>query len=151
VLFIPDIDSWTQWDAAGTRIEDEIAKVDVAYLDGTFFANGEIPGRDMSGFPHPFIRTSLERFAKLPPEQRRKIVFIHLNHTITRRAQVVACGARAKASGRQRSGRTSAPAIARSAAGEGREERSELEARQQQQMRMRGRARAQGREQSSHE
>ena len=81
VLFIPDIDSWDQWDAAGTRIEDEIAKVDVAYLDGTFFANGEIPGRDMSGFPHPFIRTSLARFSKLPPEQRRKIVFIHLNHT----------------------------------------------------------------------
>jgi pyrroloquinoline quinone biosynthesis protein B len=81
VLFIPDIDSWDQWDAAGTRIEDEIARVDVAYLDGTFFANGEIPGRDMSGFPHPFIRTSLARFAKLPPEQRRKIVFIHLNHT----------------------------------------------------------------------
>ena len=81
VLFIPDIDSWDQFDEAGTRIEDEIAKVDVAYLDGTFFANGEIPGRDMSGFPHPFIRTSLARFAKLPPEQRRKIVFIHLNHT----------------------------------------------------------------------
>ena len=81
LLFIPDIDSWEQWDAAGTRIEDEIAKVDVAYLDGTFFANGEIPGRDMSGFPHPFIRASLARFAKLPAEQRRKIVFIHLNHT----------------------------------------------------------------------
>lgn len=81
VLFIPDIDSWTQWDAQGTRIEDEIAKVDVAYLDGTFFANGEIPGRDMSGFPHPFISTSLARFAALPEKQRAKIRFIHLNHT----------------------------------------------------------------------
>ena len=81
ILFIPDIDSWTQWDEAGTRIEDEIAKVDVAYLDGTFFANGEIPGRDMSGFPHPFIRTSLDRFAKLPAKERAKIRFIHLNHT----------------------------------------------------------------------
>lgn len=81
VLFIPDIDSWEQWDAAGTRIEDEIAKVDVAYLDGTFFANGEIPGRDMSAFPHPFIRTSLERFAKLPAFARAKVRFIHLNHT----------------------------------------------------------------------
>ena len=81
VLFIPDIDSWTQWDAQGTRIEDEIAKVDVAYLDGTFFANGEIPGRDMSGFPHPFISTSLARFAALPTEERAKIRFIHLNHS----------------------------------------------------------------------
>ena len=81
VLFIPDIDSWTQWDAQGTRIEDEIAKVDVAYLDGTFFANGEIPGRDMSGFPHPFISASLTRFAALPEKERVKIRFIHLNHT----------------------------------------------------------------------
>jgi pyrroloquinoline quinone biosynthesis protein B len=81
VLFIPDIDSWQEWDATGTRIEAEIAKVDVAYLDGTFFANGEIPGRDMSGFPHPFIKGSLERFAKLPATERAKIRFIHLNHT----------------------------------------------------------------------
>ena len=81
VLFIPDIDSWKEWDTAGTRIEAEIAKVDVAYLDGTFFANGEIPGRDMTGFPHPFIKGSLERFAKLPAKERAKVRFIHLNHT----------------------------------------------------------------------
>jgi pyrroloquinoline quinone biosynthesis protein B len=81
VLFIPDIDSWEQWDAAGTRIEDEIARVDVAYLDATFFANGEIPGRDMSGFPHPFIRHSIARFAKLPAKEKAKVRFIHLNHT----------------------------------------------------------------------
>jgi pyrroloquinoline quinone biosynthesis protein B len=53
----------------------------VAYLDGTFFANGEIPGRDMSGFPHPFIRASMDRFASLPAKQKAKIRFIHLNHT----------------------------------------------------------------------
>ena len=81
VLFIPDIDSWEQWDEAGTRIEDEIAKVDVAYLDATFFADGEIPGRDMSGFPHPFIAHSMERFQSLPAAERAKVVFIHLNHT----------------------------------------------------------------------
>ena len=51
------------------------------YLDGTFFANGEIPGRDMSGFPHPFMRDSLKRFTLLPPSERAKIRFIHLNHT----------------------------------------------------------------------
>jgi pyrroloquinoline quinone biosynthesis protein B len=80
-LFIPDIDSWEQLDAHGTRIEDLIAAVDVAYLDGTFFANGEIPGRDMTGFPHPFIRHSLRRFSSLPATERAKIRFIHLNHT----------------------------------------------------------------------
>ncbi|MGW8282472.1 MAG: MBL fold metallo-hydrolase [Gemmatimonadota bacterium] len=81
VLFIPDIDSWEEWDRNGTRIEDAIADVDVAYLDGSFFANGEIPGRDMTGFPHPFITHSMERLAGLPPTERAKVRFIHLNHT----------------------------------------------------------------------
>lgn len=80
-LFIPDIDSWEKLDAQGVRIEDLIASVDLAYLDGTFFANGEIPGRDMTGFPHPFIRHSIRRFASLPAVERAKIRFIHLNHT----------------------------------------------------------------------
>ena len=80
-LFIPDIDSWEEWDEMGTRIEEVIATIDVAYLDGTFFANGEIEGRDMSGFPHPFITHSMDRFAPLPPEEKAKVRFIHLNHT----------------------------------------------------------------------
>lgn len=81
VLFIPDIDSWKDFDAAGTRIEDLIASVDHAYLDATFFDHDEIPGRDMSGFPHPTISQSMTRFADLPAEERAKVRFIHLNHT----------------------------------------------------------------------
>lgn len=81
ILFIPDIDSWEELDAWGVHIEDLIKQVDVAFLDGTFFANGEIPGRDMSGFPHPFIKHSMQRFGKLEKAQRKKIWFIHLNHT----------------------------------------------------------------------
>lgn len=80
-LFIPDIDSWDDLDKAGVRIEDLIAGVDVAYIDATFYANGEIPGRDMSGFPHPFVATSMARFASLPEKERAKIRFIHFNHT----------------------------------------------------------------------
>ncbi|MEJ2152957.1 MAG: MBL fold metallo-hydrolase [Gemmatimonadota bacterium] len=78
-LFIPDIDSWEEWEAQGTRIEDLIAEVDVAYLDATFYGDGEIPGRDMSSFPHPFITHSMDRFAELPPAERAKVRFIHLN------------------------------------------------------------------------
>jgi len=81
VLFLPDIDKWERWDEAGERIEDWIGRVDVAYLDGSFFENGEIPGRDMSLIPHPFIRESMRRFASLPEEERRKVRFIHLNRT----------------------------------------------------------------------
>jgi pyrroloquinoline quinone biosynthesis protein B len=81
VLFIPDIDSWTEWDNWGVHLEDMLATVDVAYLDATFFADGEIPGRDMSGFPHPFIATTMDRLATASDTTRAKVRFIHLNHT----------------------------------------------------------------------
>lgn len=80
-LYLPDIDSWEEWDDMGVRIEDWIMSVDYAFLDATFFDNGEIPGRDMSGFPHPFIRHSMQRFADLPDVEKSKIRFIHFNHT----------------------------------------------------------------------
>ena len=80
-LFIPDIDSWAEWDAMGHRLEDELATVDRAWLDGTFFADGEIPGRDMSTFPHPRINETMKRLAILPERERQKLHFIHLNHT----------------------------------------------------------------------
>lgn len=78
VLFIPDIDKWEKWTL---RIEDEIAKVDVAYVDGTFYAEGEIPGRNMAEIPHPFIVESVARWQSLAPNEKSKIRFIHFNHT----------------------------------------------------------------------
>lgn len=80
-LFLPDIDGWDDWDAVGVRLEDQLASVDVAFLDATFFDDGEVPGRDMSGFPHPRIRETIERLAPLPAEERAKVRLIHLNHT----------------------------------------------------------------------
>lgn len=81
VLFLPDIDKWERLDEAGGRIEDLIAQVDVAYLDGTFYADGEIPGRNMAEIKHPFIAESLARLGKLPAAERRKVRFIHLNRS----------------------------------------------------------------------
>jgi pyrroloquinoline quinone biosynthesis protein B len=81
VVFLPDIDKWEKWDARGTKIEDVVAASDVAYLDATFYADGEIPGRAMSEIPHPFIVETMQRFSTRPPEQRKKIRFIHLNGT----------------------------------------------------------------------
>jgi pyrroloquinoline quinone biosynthesis protein B len=78
VLYLPDIDKWERWSA---RIEDWIAEVDVAYLDGTFFSATELPGRSMAEVPHPFVEESLARFAGLPAKERAKIHFVHLNHT----------------------------------------------------------------------
>jgi pyrroloquinoline quinone biosynthesis protein B len=81
VLFLPDIDSWEEWDRWGVKLEDTLESVDVAYLDATFYAHCEIPGRDMSGFPHPFIAHTMTRLADLPESERAKVRFIHLNHT----------------------------------------------------------------------
>jgi pyrroloquinoline quinone biosynthesis protein B len=78
VLFIPDIDKWEKWDR---NIVQEIGKVDIALLDGTFYKNGELPGRDMREVPHPFVEESQQRFAALSVSERAKIWFIHFNHT----------------------------------------------------------------------
>ncbi|MDJ0836965.1 MAG: MBL fold metallo-hydrolase [Acidobacteriota bacterium] len=77
-VFIPDIDKWEKW---STRIEDVIASVDYALVDGTFYDNAEIPHRDMSEIPHPFIAESMARLKDLPAAERAKVIFIHLNHT----------------------------------------------------------------------
>lgn len=77
-VFIPDIDKWEKWDR---RIEEVIAGVDVAYVDGTFYADGEVPGRNMAEIPHPFIVETMQRLASLPAAEKNKVRFIHLNHT----------------------------------------------------------------------
>ena len=78
VLFIPDINKWEQWNR---NIEDEIKKVDLALLDGTFYNSSELPGRNINEIPHPFVEESMRRFAALPAIERSKIRFIHYNHT----------------------------------------------------------------------
>jgi len=77
-LFIPDIDKWSSWER---RIEDEIRKVDYAFLDATFYSGTELDNRDMRDIPHPFVLESMQRFQSLPAVEREKIIFIHLNHT----------------------------------------------------------------------
>lgn len=78
VLYVPDIDAWERWDRS---VEEELAGVDAALLDGTFFDGAELPGRDLSVIPHPFITRTLERLSALPAAERAKVRFIHLNHT----------------------------------------------------------------------
>jgi len=78
ILFIPDIDKWEKWEK---DIAAAVGKVDMALLDGTFYKNGELPGRDMSEVPHPFVEESLQKFSSLSSAEKSKIVFIHFNHT----------------------------------------------------------------------
>jgi pyrroloquinoline quinone biosynthesis protein B len=76
-LFIPDINKWSLWER---DIIEEVNKVDYAFLDATFFKDGEIP-RPMSEVPHPFITETVSLFENEPKETKQKIYFIHFNHS----------------------------------------------------------------------
>ena len=78
VLFIPDINKWHLWDRSIVAL---LAEVDLAFLDGSFYNGDELPFRDMTEIPHPFIVESMILFDPLPESERKKIHFIHLNHT----------------------------------------------------------------------
>jgi pyrroloquinoline quinone biosynthesis protein B len=77
-LFIPDIDKWERW---SRRLETLLDSVDYAFVDGTFFDGEELPSRDMSQIPHPSVTETMDRLDALPEATRRKVYFIHLNHT----------------------------------------------------------------------
>ncbi len=77
-LFVPDIDKWDKWQH---QLQDIIQSVDYALIDATFFADGELPGRDMSKIPHPFVVESMQLLQSLDEQQRKKVWFIHMNHS----------------------------------------------------------------------
>lgn len=77
-LFIPDIDKWERWEK---DIVEVLSQVDYAFVDATFFDNEEINHRDISAIPHPFVIESMSLFDGLSADERKKIHFIHLNHT----------------------------------------------------------------------
>ena len=78
VIYLPDIDKWERW---SVKIEDCLSQCDHAFLDATFFDVNELPGRDMSEIPHPFVVETIRRLSDLPLRERQKVRFIHLNHS----------------------------------------------------------------------
>ncbi len=76
-LYIPDIDKWEIWEK---DIIKEVNAVDYAFIDGTFFEDGEI-NRPIKDVPHPFISETVSIFKNEPLSVKNKIYFIHLNHT----------------------------------------------------------------------
>jgi len=96
LLYVPDVDEWERWER---DVGDLLDEVDVALLDGTFFAGGEIPGRAMADIPHPFVVESIERLAPLAARDGVEIVFTHLNHTNPAADEDGAAAARVRAAG----------------------------------------------------
>ena len=78
VIFIPDIDKWNKWDQDIFKV---IQHTSIAFIDGTFYSQNEIPHRDMSEIPHPFIIETMELLYSLKSIHKNKVHFIHLNHS----------------------------------------------------------------------
>jgi pyrroloquinoline quinone biosynthesis protein B len=74
LLYVPDVDKWEKWER---RVEDEVARADLALLDGTFLDADELPGRSQAEVPHPLVGETRKRLAAI----RGRVSFIHLNHT----------------------------------------------------------------------
>ena len=78
-IFISDIDKWEKWDE---NIISYINCNDSLFLDATFYSENEVPGRDIKDIPHPLVKESVKLFNEnLDEINKKKIYFIHLNHT----------------------------------------------------------------------
>ena len=76
-LFIPDIDKWEKWD---NKLIDLVKDFDYLLLDATFYDSKEI-NRDISEIPHPLVSETINLLKGLSNENKRKVYFIHMNHT----------------------------------------------------------------------
>lgn len=74
ILWLPDIDKWERWQ---TPVESVVDRVDLAYVDGTFYSASELPGRDLSEIPHPLMTETMTRLRT----RASKVRFIHLNQS----------------------------------------------------------------------
>ena len=78
LLFIPDIDKWAKWKI---DIDSLIKTVNYALLDGTFYGQSELPNRNLSEIPHPFVSESIKQWENWEAKEKAKVFFIHFNHS----------------------------------------------------------------------
>lgn len=78
VLFVPDIDAWER---APGLLEQLLAGVDIAYLDGTFFDGSELPERNLAEIRHPLMTRTMELLAAQAKARPGVLRFLHCNHT----------------------------------------------------------------------
>lgn len=77
-LYIPDIDKWENWHIDLKLLVEDL---DFVFVDGTFYDENELPGRDISEIPHPPIVKTMDYLDDLSDENKAKIHFIHFNHS----------------------------------------------------------------------
>ena len=78
IIYLPDIDDWDTWDV---QLDKFVIDNDILFLDGTFYKKSEIKLRDASRIPHPEITDTINRLSSLSNQHKKRVHFIHLNHT----------------------------------------------------------------------
>ena len=78
LIYLPDINKWNIW---GHDISKWVEVSTYALLDGTFYSKSELGDEKLIGTTHPLIIESYKEFSSLRPSDKKKIFFIHLNHT----------------------------------------------------------------------
>ena len=77
-IYISDIDSWSGFEENLLKLINEN---DILFLDGTFYKKSEVTSRDITKIPHPEIRDTMKILSSLNEDSKKKIHFIHFNHT----------------------------------------------------------------------
>ena len=84
LLFLPDHDTWDETLAVhnSTSIREWLSKmnVDIALIDGTFWSEDELGGRNQAHVPHPPVLQTLKMLGD-KKDGDPEILFTHLNHT----------------------------------------------------------------------
>jgi pyrroloquinoline quinone biosynthesis protein B len=79
VLYVPDTDAWQAWDPALPAVLAQ-EQITIAILDATFFAAGELPGRDPASIGHPLVGASMD-LLQAQVDAGLQVLFTHLNHS----------------------------------------------------------------------
>ncbi|HVT59214.1 MAG TPA: MBL fold metallo-hydrolase [Thermoanaerobaculia bacterium] len=80
LLYVPDTDSWRAWPRPLPEVLER-EKIDVAVLDGTFYAAGELPDRDIKKIGHPLMTETIALLREPVKTGRLRVYFTHLNHS----------------------------------------------------------------------
>ena len=73
VLYLPDIDFWDEWERS---IVEVVGSVQIALLDGSFWA-----APTSKDVPHPPLRETMDRLQAVADSGATRIIFTHLNHS----------------------------------------------------------------------
>jgi len=76
LFYAPDTDGFAPW---SDRLEAIAKRVDVMLIDGSFWSRDELPGRDLSKIPHPFVSEELAFLGELA--KHCEVVLTHFNHS----------------------------------------------------------------------